>query len=105
MNEEIELVIDTTCLIMGLDREEVMERRNKSPDMVFRARAIISAELSRVWGMTLKRNAEVFGLKTHCAIIYQREKYRDMYAYDRQFREKAEAVKWEIDLVRNSFPA
>lgn len=104
MNEEINQVIDIVCRVMGVDKQEVLTRKDRRRDRVYYARLIIAEELHRAWRFPLQEigNLPLFN-KTHPTVINMHKAY-DANLHYKDFRERAELIKWEVDLIRNTLP-
>ena len=91
--ENIERIIDCAARLWSVSRDEVLGERRYAP-LPF-ARAMISYVLKNDYGMTLMRIGNVLN-RTHCSIIYFLKMYEAEYAYNKDFRAKADALR-DID--------
>jgi chromosomal replication initiation ATPase DnaA len=90
MRKNIEKTIDRACSIWGVTRKEVLGRSRERP-LPF-ARAMIAKTLRDMYGMTLLRIGFELN-RNHSTIVHYLKVYDAEFAYNKEFRNFAHAMK------------
>lgn len=90
MRKNIEKTIDRACSIWGVTRKEVLGRSRERP-LPF-ARAMIAKTLRDMYGMTLLRIGFELN-RDHSTIVHYLKVYEAEFAYNKEFRNFAHAMK------------
>ena len=90
MRKNIEKTIDRACSIWGVTRKEVLGRSRERP-LPF-ARAMIAKTLRDMYGFTMVRIGFELN-RDHSTIVHYLKVYDAEFAYNKEFRNFANAMK------------
>ena len=100
MKKNVDKMIDVTCEVWGVEREDILKDKRK--DRLVFARTTIAYSLFNVFKMSYSEIARSLN-RSHASIINMIATYNAQYAYNKEFRNFANRVNFIANEISLDF--